>query len=130
MLTKLFSSDLLLAQLERTRRSASQIRNLSDGDRQMLLRDLATATRAAVLPILDANRADAAAMDPADPKRDRLLLDEARVEALAASILDVAALPDPTGRVLAEHRLENGLHIQKSAYRSASWGLSTSPAPM
>ena len=113
MLTKLSSSDLLLAQLERTRRSAPQIRNLSDGARQMLLRDLATATRAAVLPILDANRGDAAALDPADPKRDRLLLDEARVEALAASILDVAALPDPTGRVLAEHRLENGLHIQK-----------------
>lgn len=112
MPTKLSSSDLL-AQLERTQRSALQIRNLSDGARQALLRDLATATRAAVFPVLDANRADVAAMDPADPKRDRLLLNEARIEALAMSILDVAALPDPTGRILAEHRLDNGLHIQK-----------------
>ena len=112
MPTKLSSSDLL-AQLERTQRSALQIRNLSDGARQALLRDLATATRAAVFPVLDANRADVAAMDPADPKRDRLLLNEARIEALATSILDVAALPDPTGRILAEHRLDNGLHIQK-----------------
>ena len=112
MPTKLSSSDLL-AQLERTQRSALQIRNLSDGARQALLRDLATATRAAVFPILDTNRADVAAMDPADPKRDRLLLNEARIEALATSILDVAALPDPTGRILAEHRLDNGLHIQK-----------------
>jgi glutamate-5-semialdehyde dehydrogenase len=99
--------------LERTQRSALQIRNLSDGARQALLRDLATATRAAVFPVLDANRADVAAMDPADPKRDRLLLNEARIEALATSILDVAALPDPTGRIWAEHRLDNGLHIQK-----------------
>ena len=112
MPTKLSSSDLL-AQLERTQRSALQIRNLSDGARQAILRDLATATRAAVFPILDANRADVAAMDPADPKRDRLLLNEARIEALATSILDVASLPDPTGRILAEHRLDNGLHIQK-----------------
>ncbi|MEY4107751.1 MAG: hypothetical protein RL181_2093 [Bacteroidota bacterium] len=112
MPTKLSSSDLL-AQLERTQRSALQIRNLSDGARQALLRDLATATRAAVFPVLDANRADVAAMDPADPKRDRLLLNEARIEALATSILDVAALPDPTGRIWAEHRLDNGLHIQK-----------------
>jgi len=112
MPTKLSSSDLL-AQLERTQRSALQIRNLSDGARQALLRDLATATRAAEFPILDANRADVAAMDPADPKRDRLLLNEARIEALAMSILDVAALPDPTGRIWAEHRLDNGLHIQK-----------------
>ena len=112
MPTKLSSSDLL-AQLERTQRSALQIRNLSDGARQAILRDLATATRAAVFPVLDANRADVAAMDPADPKRDRLLLNEARIEALAMSILDVAALPDPTGRILAEHRLDNGLHIQK-----------------
>lgn len=112
MPTKLSSSDLL-AQLERTQRSAPQIRNLSDSARQMLLHDLAAATRAAVLPILDANNADVAALDPADPKRDRLLLNEARIEALAASILDVAALPDPSGRIWAEHHLENGLHIQK-----------------
>ena len=112
MPTKLSSSDLL-AQLERTQRSAPQIRTLSDGTRQILLRDLAVAIRAAVFPILDANRADVAAMDPADPKRDRLLLNEARIEALATSILDVAALPDPTGRILAEHHLDNGLHIQK-----------------
>ncbi len=45
--------------------------------------------------------------------QDRLRLDESRVRALAAAVRDVAALPDPVGRVLDERTLPNGVHLQK-----------------
>jgi glutamate-5-semialdehyde dehydrogenase len=42
---------------------------------------------------------------------DRLFLDEARLEAMAAGIRAVAALPDPVGVVTAGWRVPNGLEI-------------------
>ncbi len=44
---------------------------------------------------------------------DRLKLDEKRIAAMAKAIRDVAALPDPVGRVLDERVRPNGLRLQK-----------------
>lgn len=44
---------------------------------------------------------------------DRLMLNEARVYAMAEGVRAVAALPDPVGRVLASHERADGLLIQK-----------------
>jgi glutamate-5-semialdehyde dehydrogenase len=44
---------------------------------------------------------------------DRLRLDAGRIEAVAAGLEQVAALPDPVGRVLAEWTRPNGLVIQR-----------------
>ena len=44
---------------------------------------------------------------------DRLALDDARVEAMARSVEDIAALPDPVGTVSAEWVRPNGLCIQR-----------------
>ncbi len=44
---------------------------------------------------------------------DRLLLTEARIEAMAKGMEEVALLPDPVGKVLSEHTRPNGLHIEK-----------------
>ncbi len=46
---------------------------------------------------------------------DRLMLDESRIEAMAAGLDAIAALPDPLGRVLAEWRRPNGLMIRRVA---------------
>lgn len=46
---------------------------------------------------------------------DRLRLDVSRVEAMAKGIRDVAALPDPVGRVLDTHTLENGMVVEKTS---------------
>jgi len=46
---------------------------------------------------------------------DRLALDGKRVEAIAAGIEAVAALPDPVGRVLATFERPNGLRIERVA---------------
>jgi glutamate-5-semialdehyde dehydrogenase len=46
---------------------------------------------------------------------DRLLLDAARIEAMARGLEAVAALPDPVGRVLARFERPNGLRIERVA---------------
>lgn len=51
---------------------------------------------------------------------DRLKLDESRIATMAKGIREVAALPDPVGRLLASHTAENGLKIEK---RSVPFGV-------
>ncbi len=68
--------------------------------------------------ILSANArdlADALARGLTPALLDRLTLDEARIEAIAHGIEEVAALPDPVGRVLASFERPNGLRIERVA---------------
>lgn len=44
---------------------------------------------------------------------DRLMLDKSRIEGIASAVEDVAALPDPCGRLLDEVKRPNGLDIKK-----------------
>ena len=46
---------------------------------------------------------------------DRLRLDAGRIELMAKGLEDIAALPDPVGRVLAEWERPNGLKIKRVA---------------
>jgi glutamate-5-semialdehyde dehydrogenase len=66
--------------------------------------------------ILEANAADLAderAATLTDALRDRLTLDEARVESMAAGVREIAALPDPVGEVLEQRVLASGLRMRK-----------------
>jgi glutamate-5-semialdehyde dehydrogenase len=47
--------------------------------------------------------------------QDRLRLDEPRVAALATAVREIAALPDPVGRILDERTLTNGVSLTKVA---------------
>ncbi|MBO38994.1 MAG: glutamate-5-semialdehyde dehydrogenase [Rhodospirillaceae bacterium] len=44
---------------------------------------------------------------------DRLLLDDSRIEGMAKSLEDIAALPDPVGDIMAEWERPNGLKINR-----------------
>jgi len=44
---------------------------------------------------------------------DRLTLNEARIQEMARSLKDIAALPDPVGEVIADWIPPAGIHIQK-----------------
>jgi len=44
---------------------------------------------------------------------DRLMLDKARIGEMAQALLDVEALPDPVGEIVAGWKVPNGLMIQK-----------------
>lgn len=66
--------------------------------------------------ILEANAKDLAKANTGDRPSsfiDRLTLDEKRVEAIAAGLEEVAALPDPVGAILAEWTRPNGLRFQR-----------------
>lgn len=78
-----------------------------------MLRSLADALDAATLEILAANAADLAAIDAANPMRDRLALSEERLRAMADGIRAVADLPSPLGRTLSDTVRPNGMHIRR-----------------
>jgi glutamate-5-semialdehyde dehydrogenase len=76
----------------------------------------AAALRAQQGAILAANAEDLAGAPDLTPAfRDRLTLTPARIEAMAKGLEEVAALPDPVGRVLAEWTRPNGLLIRRVA---------------
>jgi glutamate-5-semialdehyde dehydrogenase len=54
-------------------------------------------------------------MDLPQPMLDRLLLDDARIAGMAKGLREVAALPDPVGRVLDERNRPSGLKLKKIA---------------
>src|SRR5438105_4074250 len=55
----------------------------------------------------------AAKMGLSTPMLDRLRLDDKRVAAMAKGLREVAALPDPVGKILDERVRPNGLKLQK-----------------
>ena len=66
--------------------------------------------------IMSANAKDLAeASELSAAMRDRLLLNEKRLEGLALAMEEIAALPDPLGRVLFEDTRPNGLYIRRVA---------------
>ena len=76
----------------------------------------AASLRASTSIILAANARDVAAARAADRPAsfaDRLTLNEKRIEAIAQSLVDIAALADPVGTVLADWTRPNGLHFQR-----------------
>ncbi|MCA3351043.1 MAG: glutamate-5-semialdehyde dehydrogenase [Roseomonas sp.] len=83
-------------------------------DQALLL--AAAALREREAQIIAANAEDIAAAPGLSPAfRDRLLLNATRIEAMAKGLEEVAALPDPVGRVLAEWQRPNGLRLQRVA---------------
>lgn len=63
--------------------------------------------------LLEANSADRALMDQADPRFDRLTLTPARISGIAAGFRDIAALPSPLGVVLDSTVRPNGMLIRR-----------------
>lgn len=63
--------------------------------------------------IIAENKKDLVKMPDTDSKKDRLLLNETRLLAIAQSVREVALLEDPTGKLLFRHTTENGLQIEK-----------------
>lgn len=100
-------------QLINAKKARYSIASLSDGGRQEILVLLAAAILAQSAGIIAENLKDLQKMPDTDPKKDRLLLNEARILALAESLKDVAALPDPTNKIISEQTMANGLFIQK-----------------
>ena len=100
------------------REAARAVREASDATKSEALREAAKAIRGRKDEILAANAKDidaAKAGGMAASLQDRLLLNEARIEAMAKGVEDVAAQADPNGRELARWTRPNGLDIARVA---------------
>lgn len=96
--------------------AARSVGRLTDAEKRDALLAIADAIEAAAPAIVAANAEDlerGRATGLSVALQDRLRLDEPRVAALATAVREVAALPDPVGRVLDERVLPNGVALTK-----------------
>ena len=101
----------------RTAKAAKGIGLLDAAAKNKALYAMADALEANTDAILAANALDLEAAKGAisDVMLDRLALSQERVAGMARGVRDVAALPDPVGRVLRREERPNGLIIEKTA---------------
>jgi len=102
----------------RARHAARRVALATDEQKNAALRAMAASIRARAGSILAANAEDlseARAKGQNSAFIDRLTLNPERLEAIAAAVESVAALPDPVGRVLARFERPNGLQIERVA---------------
>jgi len=99
--------------LEKAQAATRSLKTLPDAQKQELLRKLSTIVEANADAIVAENKKDLDKMSDQDPKKDRLLLNTARIKQLADSLNDIAGLQDPANQLLVERTLANGLQVQK-----------------
>jgi glutamate-5-semialdehyde dehydrogenase len=98
------------------RAAAYKLAQLSSDEKNAILREMAAAIRQRVPELLAANAKDlqaGRAKGLSNAMLDRLMLDEKRIEAMAAGIDQVATLPDPVGQVLDSWTRPNGIRIEQ-----------------
>jgi glutamate-5-semialdehyde dehydrogenase len=106
------TENLIAEMTAKARCAARDLARASDADKAAALRSAAAELREQAGVILAANALDMAAGEAAGLSAamlDRLKLDAGRIEAVAASVEQVAALGDPVGQVIDRSTQANGL---------------------
>lgn len=99
--------------LENASLATTAARTLNEERKGQILKTLAVKLRENIATIIAENRHDLDKMPDTDPKKDRLLLSEARINDLAQSVEEISELSDPSGHLQYESTLENGLSVKK-----------------
>ncbi len=102
--------------LEEAKASSRVLSTLSGSEKNRILRAMAAKLREDVPAILEANAEDmrnAETNDLSAALKDRLFLDEKRIEGIATAIEQIAALKEPVGRVLEGWYADAGFKIEK-----------------
>lgn len=105
--------DDMLSCLKKVKQASYSLNALTEQQRNQVLNELAKHLEALTPELIQANQKDLAAMDQADPKYDRLLLSEPRIQAIISDLRLVATLKHPTQRIIEEKTLPNGLELKK-----------------
>jgi glutamate-5-semialdehyde dehydrogenase len=103
---------------QQARAASRELAKLSTADKNLALQAMADALEGHLADLTTANARDLEAgvqTGLSNAMLDRLKLDEKRVAAMARGLREVAALPDPVGRVLDERVRPNGLRLRKVA---------------
>jgi glutamate-5-semialdehyde dehydrogenase len=102
--------------LERAKEASRATAALTSDDKARVLEAIAVALEQNAEQIIEANGKDIVRGREdgiGESLIDRLRLDEKRVAALASAVREVAALPDPVGRVVGGHRMPNGVALEQ-----------------
>ncbi len=116
MSTDLASRQLMMTLGEAARAAARQLALAETARKNTALTAMAAKIRRSAADILSENRRDLEAAQARDLKAsfiDRLTLTEARIEAMAKGLEEIAALPDPVGQVMAQWTRPNGLAFSR-----------------
>jgi glutamate-5-semialdehyde dehydrogenase len=100
----------------RARTACAAVAAFSPAARSNVLAAAAEALRRAAPDILEANRRDMAHGRESGlsiAMLDRLMLDEGRIESMAAGVAAIAALPDPVGTIIDGSERPNGLVLSR-----------------
>jgi glutamate-5-semialdehyde dehydrogenase len=101
---------------KQARAASRELAKLTTGEKNACLLAMANALESSSDIIRDANAKDMAAgaeLGLSAALLDRLHLNERRIAGMAKGLREVAALPDPVGRILDERTRPNGLKLQK-----------------
>lgn len=102
------------SQARAAREAAFHLHHAGDEARRAALLTTAGAIRTRAQEVLAANARDLGVLEGRPPAfRDRLTLTAARVEGLARALEEIAALPDPLGRVLDVRIRPNGMAVSR-----------------
>ncbi|WP_319412439.1 glutamate-5-semialdehyde dehydrogenase [uncultured Cohaesibacter sp.] len=109
-------SEIMKALGAKARKAARHLANAPTEQKNAALSEAAKAIRANIPVILDANAKDIAKGKEdgmTSAFLDRLTLSEDRIEAIAAGLDAIVALPDPVGTIMTGWDRPNGLHIER-----------------
>ena len=108
-----------MTDLAKSARAASrELAKLTTAEKNLCLLAMANALAVSAPVLKSANAKDmetGAQMGLSAAMLDRLKLDDKRIASMAQGLREVAALPDPVGRILDDRTRPNGLRLQKIA---------------
>ncbi len=102
--------------LSRAKEASRETARLTSDAKSRALESIAVAIEQNAAGIIEANGRDiddGRRNDIGDALLDRLRLDQRRVDALAAAVREIGALPDPVGQVIGGHRMPNGVALEQ-----------------
>jgi glutamate-5-semialdehyde dehydrogenase len=108
--------DQMIQLAQQAKRASRQLARLSTAEKNQCLLDMATALVEGGAAIQHANARDMTAgreSGLSSAMLDRLKLDDRRIASMAQGLREVAALPDPVGKILDDRVRPNGLRLQK-----------------
>lgn len=101
-------------QIQKTHHAAVILQQAKQSVINRIIKQFADALLHNTADILRANRKDLAKMDPQHSLYDRLLLTPERLRSICKGLKKVAALSDPSGVILEEKKLSNGILLQRT----------------
>ena len=108
-----FSENEIIEQLALTRGASTSLALATSEKKNEVLFHLAQLLLEKSAEIIAENVKDLASISVDDPMRDRLLLNSDRIIHLSKSVDEIANLKDPTGQILTNKLLANGLKLTK-----------------